>query len=1331
MYLQTVLVFTAVIVLHVLECSAVPSLLKPQILLNGTEDIVDANTNYSAFCQGQKPLVWKTPQVDDEEYKQWTTFKTEEETPTSTNFKFGIRLYITNMTYKFVGFYCCHYEENENDKAEMYLYVEDEHHLSLISKKNFVQHVYVRMYDTVIIPCRPTSPTVNVTISGVDDDMDTNSMRYNPFYGFLTNATTVVKRELLICDFTRNGQHSQNYYNFIVEPFSTYIDQPEIIDANSGHTVSGETIKLTCEIHSELSVEFTWDIPNKHSDKRRIHNISGDEYDKNYQYSILNIFGATSADEGFYTCHVFDHQNHTNVSHLAVKIFDHGESEISLERLNCSEYQQTYAGKDSIVCTVNVWGHPTPTYTWSEFTIVVFKLFINMSSINKPYVSVKMDKAFHRPDELGKVFCTATGYPVPVIQWEFQTCSKKKCSSEKRQGLLLDSQGLTSKSVITVSSNNLVSVVRCTATNFNGSDEDSLDFVISEFDNGFDITEFEDTVVLNKERSSATIAVGEAIRFLCGASKYKYTNLTFFFGNAELKSDERFHISHSTTKFSHKAYLEIKKARPEDAGTYGCRVNSVNSTENYEYKKITVFVKVPVKPSLTDPKSEVIETNFPKDVKMACQVSGIPKPKITWYKNDIDIKAEGARIIIDDENQTLRFNTTREDDAAEYKCMAKNKIGVVFKHWSLRFKNSQKTSVWLYIVIIILFIICIVAVAVIYIRTQKERIGSESETETELQDGCSVDSEKTDMTSGVLWMSSSGDSGLSKQLGSGAFGVVMKGEAKHIIEGEPVTVVAVKMVKKNADRTHIKALASELKIMVHLGKHLNVVNLLGACTKNVIKEELLVIVEYCRYGNLLNYLLRHRSHFVNQVDPLTKKVNYNIGQEILDRTYSVSSSKSIPHSPSLKYAALGFSNRDNSSREPLPDNMNDYRAEACSDGMFKTDTTAVTQVSDDGLILSNNSAQPEWRSNYTGDYKENGRPMSTKDLIAWSFQVARGMEYLSSRKVLHGDLAARNILLADDNVVKICDFGLAKSMYRSDVYVKRGNCPLPIKWMAIESLRDHVFSVQSDVWSFGIVLWEFFSLGRTPYSGIEAENLHPKLLDGYRMESPEFAPTDIYHIMTECWAANPLSRPSFTKLSDRIGAILEDSMRKHYIDLNDPYLAMNTKRVEEGQSDYLAMLSPPTFEALSSPLCVDDIASQQSADEGYMSMKPTSIFSPRVTDGNVFDFNMHNRKHSNSNETSGHELVPMLHASIESDCETPLQSPNSVSNPSYHHMPTTILEENLDEDKDIVKSVDNYVDMLQNKTMMKEKCTGAPIKIEPAYVNAYSRDWDSFGVQKL
>lgn len=117
---------------------------------------------------------------------------------------------------------------------------------------------------------------------------------------------------------------------------------------------------------------------------------------------------------------------------------------------------------------------------------------------------------------------------------------------------------------------------------------------------------------------------------------------------------------------------------------------------------------------------------------------------------------------------------------------------------------------------------------------------------------------------------------LGKQLGAGAFGVVVKGIAQGIIPHEEESTVAVKMVKQNADNDVMKALVSELKIMVHLGRHLNVVNLLGAITKNIAKREVMVIVEYCRFGNVQNFLLKNREFFVDQVNPETDEIDATI-----------------------------------------------------------------------------------------------------------------------------------------------------------------------------------------------------------------------------------------------------------------------------------------------------------------------------------------------------------------------------------------------------------------------------------------------------------------------
>lgn len=163
-------------------------------------------------------------------------------------------------------------------------------------------------------------------------------------------------------------------------------------------------------------------------------------------------------------------------------------------------------------------------------------------------------------------------------------------------------------------------------------------------------------------------------------------------------------------------------------------------------------------------------------------------------------------------------------------------------------------------------------------------------------------------------------------------------------------------------------------------------------------------------------------------------------------------------------------------------------------------------VGDDEMVMTNNTVGPAWRSNYKMDYKGPVPTVTTSTLVGWGFQVARAMEYLSSRNILHGDLAARNVLLCDDNVVKVCDFGLARTMYNSNNYKKKGEAPLPFKWLALESLTDHVFSTHSDIWSYGIVMWEFFSLAKVPYPGMNAdENLYMKLRDGYRMEKPKYA----------------------------------------------------------------------------------------------------------------------------------------------------------------------------------------------------------------------------------
>ncbi|XP_055700402.1 tyrosine kinase receptor Cad96Ca [Phlebotomus papatasi] len=156
--------------------------------------------------------------------------------------------------------------------------------------------------------------------------------------------------------------------------------------------------------------------------------------------------------------------------------------------------------------------------------------------------------------------------------------------------------------------------------------------------------------------------------------------------------------------------------------------------------------------------------------------------------------------------------------------------------------------------------------------------------------------------------------------------------------------------------------------------------------------------------------------------------------------------------------------------------------------------------------------------------------LTSGDLTSFMYQVARGMDFLSSRGIIHRDLAARNILITDEHTCKVADFGFARDVVTSKIYERKSEGKLPIRWMAIESLYDNIFSVKSDIWSFGILMWEIVTLGSTPYPGIAAAEVMRQVRDGYRLEKPEHCRRELYNIMYYCWAKDSNERPSFSEL---------------------------------------------------------------------------------------------------------------------------------------------------------------------------------------------------------
>merc|ERR1712051_538036 len=244
-------------------------------------------------------------------------------------------------------------------------------------------------------------------------------------------------------------------------------------------------------------------------------------------------------------------------------------------------------------------------------------------------------------------------------------------------------------------------------------------------------------------------------------------------------------------------------------------------------------------------------------------------------------------------------------------------------------------------------------------------------------------------------------------LGGGQFGSVFEGITNDLVHAEQRIKVAIKVVNNSLDPSQLSVLMSEIKILDKLDVHLNLVNMIGACTTQLENGKLWLLLEYCPQSDMKKFLLRNREAIIKDLKP--------------KRT---------------------------------------------------------------------------WDSEFE------------RAFIKWAHGIAKGMEYLFTKRIMHGDLAARNILIGTHGetenryLAKITDFGLSRAFYDKSTYTKQDKEKIPWKWMDIYFLETGTFTMSSDVWSFGIVLWELFSLGRLPYAGQHSTDTISKINSGYRLPVP-------------------------------------------------------------------------------------------------------------------------------------------------------------------------------------------------------------------------------------
>uniref|UniRef100_A0A673XGF8 Platelet-derived growth factor receptor alpha n=1 Tax=Salmo trutta TaxID=8032 RepID=A0A673XGF8_SALTR len=583
----------------------------------------------------------------------------------------------------------------------------------------------------------------------------------------------------------------------------------------------------------------------------------------------------------------------------------------------------------------------------------------------------------------------------------------------------------------------------------------------------------------------------------------------------------------------YQSVLTLIRAKEEDSGNYTIRVQNGNQTHSHSF---SLQVKVPaVIVDLMD-----LHHGSASGQSVVCIAGGMPTPEVEWFicknikhcandssqwvplpTNDTDITVEAH---IDQDNQLeSQVIFVRLENTLAVRCLARNEMAAVSREVKLVSQGPHSELPVTAAVLVLLVIVIISLIVLVIIWKQKPRY----EIRWRVIESVSPDGHEyiyvdpMQLPYDSRWEFSRDGLVLGRVLGSGAFGKVVEGTAYGLSRSQPVMKVAVKMLKPTARSSEKQALMSELKIMTHLGPHLNIVNLLGACTKS---GPTYIITEYCFYGDLVNYLHKNRESFLSLHSEKTKKDLDIFGINPADES-------------SRSYVILSFES-----------GKGDYME------MKQADTTQyvpMLEMSDaskySDIQRSEYDHPPSQKDNEMDSLlsEDGNEGLSTTDLLSFTYQVARGMEFLSSKNCVHRDLAARNVLLSQGKIVKICDFGLARDIMHDNNYVSKGSTFLPVKWMAPESIFDNMYTTISDVWSYGILLWEIFSLGGTPYPGMVVDSsFYNKIKSGYRMAKPEHAPADVYEMMIKCWNSEPEKRPSFLSLSESVASLLPSGYKR-------------------------------------------------------------------------------------------------------------------------------------------------------------------------------------------
>nr|XP_046180678.1 vascular endothelial growth factor receptor 3-like isoform X1 [Oncorhynchus gorbuscha] len=1111
------------------------------------------------------------------------------------------------------GYYRCYYRDvkaviDGTTAATLYVFVRDLEQPFLRrngGSNGDLETIFISRSSThVTVPCLVTVPDLNVTLylwETMSMPLEDEGMVWDSKRGWSIPRQTLDSRPFLFGLYCQAGLQGRVYRSphYVVHFTGSQLYDVKLYPEDSVELIMGEALTLSCNATVEFGmfVEFQWSYPGK-----QMNSTVGIVHKRNSlsrfteAVSILTVQSVNLTDTGTYTCSAITVEKKMD---LATQVIVHEKPFITLDYRSSPVVEAT-SGQKSFKLLAKVSAYPRPDIQWykgdklisrrpefnrmrlhqhynleirdvhpedaGNYTVVLKnnaallerRLTIILIVNVPPQIHEKEIAAPSSPYRRGSsqtLTCTGYGRPAPNITWQWRRWSPcglnstHRMSRRDRKGRSdsvsdcqnwqdLDSQNTVNKienietsvevvdgrqkivSRLVIQNASVSVMYKCTANNKVGKDQKLIYFYVTTIPEGFNVELGPSEEPLEQEEVSLS----------CIADNYTYEQLTWYRLDPQALQDERGkpleldcrsvhlyadrldgQLTYQEQSNSWVLEMTIVSITLQDEGNYVCEVQNRRSREKHCLRKY-ISVKALEAPWYRhNPTNQTV--NISESLLMECDVMGTPSPHLSWFKDNQPLH-QMSGLQLQDANRTLSIQRVREEDAGLYTCTACNQRGCAHSSAAVTvLGSSDRANVEIVILIGTgVFAVFFCALLILIFCNVKRVNPADIKTgylsiimdpgEVPLDEQfeyLSYDSSQWEISVDKLR--------LGKVLGHGAFGKVIEASIFGISKKSSLDTVAVKMLKEGACASDHKALMSELKILIHIGNHLNVVNLLGACTKP--SAPLMVVVEYCKYGNLSNYLRAKREFFLPYRDR-SPKTQSQVRRMI--EAGQVEQRARLP--PSTSSSSIGSPQSQSSSKSNQ-----------------KSPSPAVEKMED------------LWKT-----------PLTIEDLICYSFQVARGMEFLASRMCIHRDLAARNILLSENNVVKICDFGLARDIYKDPDYVRKGNARLPLKWMAPESIFDKVYTSQSDVWSFGVLLWEIFSLGASPYPGVQIdEDFCKRLKDGTRMRAPETASPEIYGIMLACWQGEPRERPPFQALVDILGDLLQDDSLpdgKDYIPLN-------------------------------------------------------------------------------------------------------------------------------------------------------------------------------------